>query len=281
MAPSAALQQRGGPPVRMLAKKKGGGGKKGGKQKKDSGFAWASNFELKPFESSELRALAETVVNAYQTRTGKPLDASLVGANDLPKKLWSLPVAVLVATAGVAATEADAEAAIEGEEASEQAGAVSVCKYVNLAALEAYGLTGDDYSKLIGQPTELPPASGEKYQSGYAKKLKGGAEAFTFEGSRWVLEKAAVVDGKLAMESLGVAYAFEEWQIADGTICSPGGARRAPALLPEEVQGAVDAQGLEVRRLKDEGLGNKDPQVAAAVAELLRLKALLPPEESA
>ena len=47
------------------------------------------------------------------------------------------------------------------------------------------------------------------------------------------------------------------------------------------MQGAVDAQGLEVRRLKDEGLGNKDPQVAAAVTELLRLKALLPPEESA
>ena len=35
------------------------------------------------------------------------------------------------------------------------------------------------------------------------------------------------------------------------------------------------AQGAEVRRLKeDEGLGNKDPQVAAAVAELLRLKDL-------
>ena len=31
------------------------------------------------------------------------------------------------------------------------------------------------------------------------------------------------------------------------------------------------------KRLKDEeGLGNKDPQVAAAVTELLRLKALLP-----
>ena len=40
---------------------------------------------------------------------------------------------------------------------------------------------------------------------------------------------------------------------------------------------AVDAQAKEVSRLKgDEGLGNKDPQVEAAVAELLRLKALLP-----
>ena len=48
------------------------------------------------------------------------------------------------------------------------------------------------------------------------------------------------------------------------------------------MRAAVDAQAAEVRRLKDEeGLGNKDPQVAAAVAELLRLKALLPPEESA
>ena len=53
----------------------------------------------------------------------------------------------------------------------------------------------------------------------------------------------------------------------------------AAELSPEEVVAAVDAQGKEVKRLKgEEGLGNKDPQVAAAVAELLRLKALLPQE---
>jgi len=50
----------------------------------------------------------------------------------------------------------------------------------------------------------------------------------------------------------------------------------AVELSPEEVAAAVTAQGKEVKRLKAEGLGNKDPQVAAAVAELLRLKALLP-----
>jgi len=51
------------------------------------------------------------------------------------------------------------------------------------------------------------------------------------------------------------------------------------ALLPEEVaavEAQADAQAKEVRRLKDEGLGNKSPEVAAAVAELLRIKALLP-----
>ena len=50
----------------------------------------------------------------------------------------------------------------------------------------------------------------------------------------------------------------------------------AAELSPDEVVAAVDAQGKEVKRLKDQGLGNKDPRVAAAVTELLRLKALLP-----
>ena len=41
---------------------------------------------------------------------------------------------------------------------------------------------------------------------------------------------------------------------------------------------AVDAQAAVIRSLKEgDGLGNADPQVKAAVAELLRLKALLEP----
>ena len=54
---------------------------------------------------------------------------------------------------------------------------------------------------------------------------------------------------------------------------------KGKAKLPEveltaEQQAAVDAQAAEVRRLKEEeGLGKEDPKVAAAVAELLRLKA--------
>ena len=43
-----------------------------------------------------------------------------------------------------------------------------------------------------------------------------------------------------------------------------------------EVQAKIDAQASVVRDLKEEqGLGNGDPEVKAAVAELLRLKALL------
>ena len=49
--------------------------------------------------------------------------------------------------------------------------------------------------------------------------------------------------------------------------------------LPEpaaEIQAKIDAQAAVVRDLKEEqGLGNSDPEVKAAVTELLRLKALL------
>jgi hypothetical protein len=84
----------------------------------------------------------------------------------------------------------------------------------------------------------------------------------------------------LKAETIGVAYCFEEWVAeSDGYTCRPGGERQPPEMTPEELEAAVTAQATEVRRLKDEGLGNKDPEVAAAVAELLRLKALLPPED--
>jgi hypothetical protein len=43
---------------------------------------------------------------------------------------------------------------------------------------------------------------------------------------------------------------------------------------------AIESQGLEVRRLKASGLGNKDAPVVAAVAELQRLKALMPSSSS-
>ena len=61
--------------ITMLAKKGGGKKKGGGGNQKQSGFAWASNFELKPFESSELRALADTVAHAHQSRSGTPMHA--------------------------------------------------------------------------------------------------------------------------------------------------------------------------------------------------------------
>ena len=114
----------------------------------------------------------------------------------------------------------------------------------------------------------------------------------------------AVVEPALASAALGDTYQFERtgyfavdpdasegdlvlnrvvtlrdtWA-AKAAAAPPVEVAEVVALPPEEVaavEAQVDAQAKEVRRLKDEGLGNKSPEVAAAVAELLRLKALLP-----
>ena len=256
--------------VSMLAKKKKGGGgkqKKGG-GKKQSGFAWAQNFELKPTESAALRELAEVTASAYRARTGKVLHRSLDTASDLPKALWSAPVCIMVVNEG-------------------ESGGATVA-YANPAAAEAYGHEAKDgYKQLMDGPTTLAASLADgKYESGYSKKLTvsaGDSETATImlrDAERWVLEKMAVVDGKLDSERLGLAYAWHSWELEDGTTCKPGGERIAPEIDPAEVQAALDAQAALIRKMKEEdGLTNQDDEVQDAVAELKRLKALLPPED--
>ena len=103
------------------------------------------------------------------------------------------------------------------------------------------------------------------------------------KAKRWAISKMAVVDGELVTEDQGVGYAFEAWvRDADGALCKPGGIVEAPPIDPAEIQAKINgrhsssAQAAVVRDLKEEqGLGNSDPEVKAAVAELLRLKAML------
>ena len=262
----------------ISAKKKGGGGKKKGgvpKHKQQSSFEKAANFELKPYESNAGRQLAELVVNSYGSRTGKPihgdLDDRLQPVPDLPKALWSAPVAVMVVGVpdGAPGGDGDDETA---------AAAAPTCKWANLAAVEALGL-GKDFGKLVGAPVTLPAALGgdKPYESGYTKKLgpeHGGVTLL--DAARWSLDRTIVVDGALAVESVGVAYRFEAWEGADGARYAPGGVVLPAAIDTASIEEAVAAQAAEVRRLKeDEGLGNKDEAVVAAVAELLRLKAEL------
>ena len=245
-------------PIVMLAKK---GGKKGGKAKKGqpkkSGFEWASNFKNKPFETEVLRDLVSAAASGYQAKTGSPLHASLSGSSDVPKSVWNAPVACMV-------TGPPEEEASEG----------SVCLYANVAALEAHGLGAQAYDDLIGKSTVLPADMGGdvKFDSDYGKKLKPAAgDVFSIEGTRWLVEKMCVVDGKLGMERLGVAYMWEEWTLDDGHRGAPGGVKRAPELSESELEAAVEAQGSAIRQLKEgDGLTNKDPAVVEAVAELKR-----------
>ena len=255
----------------MLAKKKGGGGGKkkkgGGGNQKQSGFAWAQNFELKPTEAAALRELAEQTAQAYKTRTGRDLHRDLASAQDVPKSLWAIPKAVLILR--------------------EEGGSV-VCAYANPAACETYGFPAKDgYKSLIDKPLDelaAQLADGSKFESGYSKKVAvrcaetGEPISVTLvDADRWSVEKMAIVDGKLGTEKLGVAYSWSSWELADGTICKPGGERIELEIDPDEAQAAVDAQAALVRKLKEEdGLENGEPAVKEAVAELLRLKSLAP-----
>ena len=143
---------------------------------------------------------------------------------------------------------------------------------------QAHGLGADAHEQLIGSATRLPAAMSKKLESSYGKKLRtleDPPSSFSMEGARWSLDKMSVVDGALNVESIGVAYTWTEWTLEDGTTCEPGGVRRARALSAAEVEEAVAAQALKVRRLKEEeGLSNQDAAVSDAVAELKRLKTL-------
>lgn len=251
-------------------------GKKKNKKNKNNqkgGFAWASSFTLKPFEAKALRELASTALASYEGRTGTPLAEDVsVTSNDPPKALWNAPVACV----------------IMGDDSNLQ--------YANLAALEMVNLKADEFELLCPASAALtqsnnaePPVAAavtldlpsemkgdKKYESGYKKKVLRGEEKdkdiTILDASRWALEKSALVDGKFVTTTLGTAYSWEEWQVGDSLLCSPGGKQKLLVNV-EELEAALEKQATVIRELKEgQGLGNKDPQVVEAVEKLLQLK---------
>jgi hypothetical protein len=114
------------------------------------------------------------------------------------------------------------------------------------------------------------PISGKLFESKYSKKVKRGPEVelTLHAATRW----AADSDGP-------VAYAFSSWLREDGSFHGPTGVRLHPLLSAEaraELEAEAEAGVVEVRRLKgDEGRGNKDELVLAAVSEMKRLRGVL------
>lgn len=271
----------------MLAKKKGGKGKGGkGKGGKQSMKDMLENLDIHPTDSTALREVAELVVSSYKAKTGKSLHRVFDAGGDMPKALFSAPVAVMVVKAK------------EGDEAD---GSGGVVVYANEAACEAHEIPAGKtcYKRLIDLPTELKVSCGDKkFESGYSTKLHfsnisavgaatddaaGPADApktsiTLLDASRWALEKMEVVDGKLVSGSAGVAYAWESWELPDGMWRKPGGVWEEPEEeppSPEEVQEMLDEVAASIRKLKEvEGKTNQDPEVVEKVAVLKELKAL-------
>jgi hypothetical protein len=127
-------------------------------------------------------SIGELAASAFRQCAGKSLAPELDGCDDVPKALWTAPIACLVVAdppvgggedgADAAATTADAAGAAAG-------GGESVCVYANLAALEAHGVApGEPISRLIGARSALPARTGggKPYESGYSKKVRGGVQ---------------------------------------------------------------------------------------------------------
>ena len=281
--------------VALFAKKKKG--KTSPKQQKKGGFEWASSFVLQPYEAKAVRELAATAVASFKGRAGHHLIQELETSADIPKILWNAP-----AMACVIVRPGDADAS------------QTMVQYANIAALETVGLKPKEFQELFstGAPPAAPPKEEEetdevvadeqpptdltstttiqlnlppvmkgdtKFERGYSKKMlkqddsKGG-DITIINAYRWDLEKSTLVGGKFVTTSVGVAYAWSEWMVGETLLCRPGGVQEVVEDLGD-LDDKIAQQGAVIRGLKEnQGLGNKDPQVVAAVAELLRLRSL-------
>ena len=132
-------------------------------------------------------------------------------------------------------------------------------------------------------------ATGEA-QTGY-KGWRVSAKGTKFEIQDGILFNVKSPSG----EDVGQAVVFGHWKYEDGseggpnapaaststsasTSSSDAAAASAPPPPPpslEAAEAAVAEQAAAVRALKDSGKGNGDPEVSAAVEELLRLKAVV------
>ena len=131
-------------------------GKKGKtkKQPKKSGMDWARDFEVMPYDSSALRPLASDAAGAFEARTGKPLDASLAGAGDLPKALYKAPVCVMVVSDDKIAYANDAACEFAGKKHTELIGSATA-----LPATVADNVVADPINSVCFLPANSHAAS--------------------------------------------------------------------------------------------------------------------------
>ncbi|KAJ1457981.1 hypothetical protein M885DRAFT_562459 [Pelagophyceae sp. CCMP2097] len=232
--------------------------------------------DVVPWQVEATRSLSEMVVSSHASQhpEGHALHASIYGNDDfeISKLLYAAPVAVAVVD--------------------------SNDKLVYANELFCVGLMRSSYRALIDDnaATELPftadAATVESVrddiflalpEADSASGPQPEEDARLVEVLRWTFSTVAEerfaaseerFDKAYAKARTLTAYVIHKWAFADGTEMP------AEAVIEEidetEVLQMIDDQALFVRRLKDDrGLKNKDPEVLAAVAELLRLKALL------
>ena len=125
---------------------------------------------------------------------------------------------------------------------------------------------------------DLNPHSLEDLADAYVEPGVAGAAAgdsFQFERMGYFRADEDTADGRLVFNR--IVTLRDTWAKVQAPAPKKGKPKPKKAKAKKEqkpLSPAAAAQAAEVRRLKEEeGLGNSDPRVEAAVAELLRLKA--------
>lgn len=269
----------------VAAKKGGGGGQKKGPS--------LIPKEKPPYASVDVVMLTLLLVESYRRALGEPL----IGGDSVedgleisaaPRALYEFPCAVLAH---------DRFSCGEGEEPK--------FTYANLAAQKVFEST---WGALVGmesrESAELTEPDIQADRSGLLDRAATTGKAqknykgwrVSSKGKKFEIQDGVLFNVKSPSgEDVGQAVVFGHWKFEDGSEGGPnapssevGGdaastsssssaaaaaaTETTPSVSLEAAEAAVAEQAAAVRALKDSGKSNSDPEVAAAVEELLRLK---------
>lgn len=250
--------------------KKGGKGKGGNKKGGSLLGELAAKPKIQPWQSTDVIMQHLLMVESYRKAVGTPLMED-IEIEAIADALWDAPFALLAHDKGAC-----------GEDEPR-------FTYANKKALEVFE---GEWGELVGQVSSvcLPPdeaaradrqalleRTADDIDKGYTSDYTGSRislKGTPFELLNVTLWNIRSPTGKL----MGQAAWFDAIKTADGTIVHVGEETTAVPTAEEiESQRArVEEQGAAVRELKEaRGLGNSDPAVQDAVAELLARKEML------
>jgi len=261
-------------------------------------IASTSAPDERPWAGTQAAALALVAAESLRRALGAPLLEGLTpeGAEE---SLWAAPFALILCNRQPAVDlAADGPAPPAGELSTGRGSHL----YANRAALQALGARWGGGVVEPGRVYELPPNPRRwappppledtyQQQRAAAGGIAGASAAapppryrllrdasWTGAGGRSLALPALLVAPLFAASDalLGAAFIFDAWSLPDGSIGRPGAPEARPEAQPtaEALAAAADgvrAQADAVRALKvQQGLGNRDPAVLQAVAELQR-----------
>ncbi|KAK9818135.1 hypothetical protein WJX72_007683 [[Myrmecia] bisecta] len=249
------------------AKKKGGGGKK------QAGSKMFPPKPPNPWQETSVIMHTLLLVESYRRQVGKPIMEDVEIA-DAAKTLFEAPFAVFSHNRG--ATEGPAK-----------------YTYANQAGLDLFETSWDEFVGTESSKTTANDVDLQADREGLIESIAAAGKARKWQGKRQSLKGRPVwiEDGLLwniegpSGKTLGQATIINAWEFEDGTRGGPASEPAPPAAAEngaaaEEqlaaAEAAVQEQADAVRDLKDnQGLTNADPEVKAAVTELLARKSKL------